>query len=93
LPAILRKILVKADEWPLDWGNFTSAHGSVRCLIILFMSACWTERERMGTMIIGLHPSTTRPRVRQVATQPSHLTATTEHCPVAAGKNRGIARR
>jgi len=86
------KLLVdRLTEWHLDDLNIRRTDS---CAVPdhPVMSRMWTERERMGTMIIGLHPSHDRD-VRQVATQLHIYRNTRNIARMLREKIRGIARR
>ena len=56
------------------------------------MSRMWSERETMGTMVIGLHPKHDRD-VRQVATQLHIYRNTRNIARLLREKIRGMAKR
>ncbi|AKI03261.1 Acetyltransferase (GNAT) domain [Hoeflea sp. IMCC20628] len=86
------KLLVdRLTEWHLDDLNIRRTDS---CAVPdhPVMSRMWTERESMGTMVIGLDPSHDRD-VRQVATQLHIYRNTRNIARLLREKIRGIARR
>jgi CelD/BcsL family acetyltransferase involved in cellulose biosynthesis len=86
------KLLVdRLTEWHLDDPNINRTDS---CAVPdhPVMSRMWTERQKMGTMVIGLDPSRDRD-VRQVATQLHIYRNTRNIARLLRDKIRGMARR
>lgn len=86
------KLLVdRLTEWHLDDLNIRRTDS---CAVPdhPVMSRMWTERENMGTMVIGLHPKHDRD-VRQVATQLHIYRNTRNIARLLREKIRGMAKR